>query len=319
MSVIDYRQYLPGDEELINEGFNRAFGLNRSLAEWAWKFPSGPAGRLIVVAIGEHSGLLAHYGGVATLMKVGDRRLWAAQNVDSFSTPHARHGLATGRVYLQAVATFLDRFWVNGTYPVLYGFPGHRCTPLLVRSGYARYGPISLWTRSPTCSPKEDARLGRVVASSCDDDVADSLWKRCEDRYATAIVRDAQWLRRRFTSHPTRQYRHLVVFRQGIARAWMVLCQGQTAARLVDLVWDGDSAADLAALDAEAARFAQKNSSPQMALWLSGDQAAERVLTESGWTQCPHSAASIILKYTEDVDGQSAQQYYYTMADADWF
>jgi hypothetical protein len=56
-----------------------------------------------------------------------------------------------------------------------------------------------------------------------------------------------------------------------------------------------------------------------MALWLSGDNAAEAVLTELGWRRRPHQGTSIIMKHSEDVDAHSLKDYYYTMADADWF
>jgi hypothetical protein len=99
----------------------------------------------------------------------------------------------------------------------------------------------------------------------------------------------------------------------------VVLSQGQTATRLVDLVWDGESAADLGALDAEAASFAISQRSEEMALWLSGDVAAEAVLTELGWRRRPLDGVSIIIKHSEDMAMHPLKGYYYTMADADWF
>ena len=60
--AVCYRAFRPGDEVVINEAFNHTFSLQRSLAEWGWKFPEEEGGRTIMIAEGEGQ-LLAHYAG----------------------------------------------------------------------------------------------------------------------------------------------------------------------------------------------------------------------------------------------------------------
>ena len=45
------RPCVAGDEIAINAGFNRVFGLHRSLAEWQWKYQEEPEGRWIIIAV----------------------------------------------------------------------------------------------------------------------------------------------------------------------------------------------------------------------------------------------------------------------------
>ena len=53
MGEVTCRPYRAGDEVAINDGFNRVFGLQRSLAEWWWKFAPDTTAPWIMLAFDE--------------------------------------------------------------------------------------------------------------------------------------------------------------------------------------------------------------------------------------------------------------------------
>ena len=108
-SELVMRPFSPGDEMAVNDGFNSAFNLDRSLDEWAWKFSPQPEGRLIMLAEIEGD-LLAHYAGVPVRFTLDGREWNAAQIVDVFSTRAARRGFTRKGVWVRTVEAFFETF-----------------------------------------------------------------------------------------------------------------------------------------------------------------------------------------------------------------
>ena len=99
------RAFRPGDETDINRSFNETFRLERSIDEWAWKFPPQADGRLIMLA--EIDGaLVAHYAGMPLRFVIDGREWNAAQIVDVFSTRAARRGFTRKGVWVRTVEEF---------------------------------------------------------------------------------------------------------------------------------------------------------------------------------------------------------------------
>jgi hypothetical protein len=100
---ITIRPYKPGDEEAINNLFNRVFHKSRTLQEWIWKFRDNPASKdpseWIVVA--ERDGrVIGHYTSLAMEMKYGNRVITAGQPVDTIIDPSAKAGIKLiGKLY----------------------------------------------------------------------------------------------------------------------------------------------------------------------------------------------------------------------------
>lgn len=93
------RAYAPGDEAAIQRAFSGVFGVERSLAEWRWKFLAPPRGSRILLAFDGAGELVCQYAAIAVDVAVGAPKR-AAQIVDVFS--RRRRGLGSARRRLPA-------------------------------------------------------------------------------------------------------------------------------------------------------------------------------------------------------------------------
>lgn len=318
------RGYRPGDETAINDGFNRAFRRRRSMAEWAWKFPPEPGGRLIVVA--ERAGeLVAHYAALPTRFQI-DGRLWAGgQIVDVFATRVARSGIAPRGAMVATAEEFFDRIGRSGRNPFLYGFPGrrHRRQGSL-QLGYDEMGfePVTyLWRRAARAAAPRRL-LYRAEPARDWEPRLDELWSRAAADYPVAVVRDADWALRRLAGHPSIRYHRFLVFPRLSNRpvAFVAFRTDELRCRWVDLVWDHDDPGAMDLLLHLSARLAVQTGAELEELWLNGDDEGRRYLEANGF-ECDPETAGLAFggrSFHSELDlGTVASRAYLTMADAD--
>lgn len=321
MSDIVLRPYRSGDEIAINDGFNRIFELARPLSEWHWKYPAEPEGRWLMLALDERGTLLAHYGAVPVRLRIGAREVRAGQIGDVYTVPETRHGLAAARTYLRTVKAFFAEFGAPEKLAILYGFPGERALRLgLARLGYDQMvpQPVPVWCRPVRWRGR--IWTGHGVRAAFDDRGLDDLWQRAACRYRVAAIRDAAWCARRFRGRPGVEYLHLTAHRRGRVRALAVLRFIGEVAYWCELVWDGEDARALAALDKAAAALARSRGAARIEMWLAGDGAAERVFSELGWVRGSHPAGLVMVARSFHADFDVAGfpgAFYLTMSDAD--
>jgi len=323
MDEVCYRPYQPGDEVAINHGFNEVFGAQRSLAEWEWKFPSSALGRAVTLAVDASGRVIAHYAAIPVPFVAGGTAVWAGQIVDIWSRAEARQSLAGARVFRTLVRRFVEHWCGPDRLAVTYGFPGRRHMEL-VRLGIGSHGSaemppqdVAVWSR-PMGRPRP-ALTGHRVAVGLDVAAVDALWRRIAERYRVTAVRDAAWLRRRFTSRPGVGYLELGVVRRGVLRAWAVVRVAAPVTSLADLAWDGDDARALVALDRAVARAARDAGAARVEMWLMGDRSAEAAFERLGWDRSPHPGCGMAAyTFRSALDASTFPgNAYVTMADAD--
>jgi hypothetical protein len=315
------RPCVSGDEIAINAGYNRAFGRQRALAEWRWKYQEEPEGCWIMIALDEAGRVIAHCAAIPARMKVGERYVRAGQLVDNFSLREARRGLGAARVYLRTVESFLVGFGGPEGLALVFGFAGER----LVRLGQARlaYGqmapqPVGYWVRS--AHRRRELVTGHEVRHDFDHGAADELWRRSAPRYRVATVRDGAWLKRRFTDRPGIEYVHLSAWRQGHVHAWAVVRVQPPVTSLAELVWDGEDPAALAALDRAITSGALAVKLERLDMWLMGDDPAAEALRRLGWEQRKHPGKLSLVARPLHPDINAATlpgRFYVTMGDSD--
>lgn len=321
MHELTIRPYRPGDEVAINQGFNRAFGLHRSLEEWIWKYPAEPEGRWIMLACGRGGALLAHYGAVPVRLRVGAVTVRAGQISDQFSVPEGRQGLGAASTYIKTVNTFYSEFGAPQALAVLYGFPGERALRLgLARLGYGQMQPqpIAVWHRP--AGRRGRLWTGHTVRAGFDPRSVDALWRMAGGRYRIGVQRDAAWLARRFTNRPGVEYVHLIAHAHRRPAALAVLRATKATVQWCELVWDGISSRALAALDRVAASIARRLGAGGLEMWLGGDPVAEAELADLGWVRGPHPDRLMMVarSFHPEIDVASfSGQFYLTMGDAD--
>lgn len=311
-----FRPYAPGDEASINRGFNEAFGLQRPLQEWEWKFAALREGRWILVAVDSRGEVVAHYGAVPVRFQVDGEILRAGQPVDVFCL--RRPDLVHGMVFVRLAREFYRVFGGPERLALLFGFPSER--PLRLGKAKMSYGdpaPVPVWRRG--AARRRGWWTRHELRHGFDEAAVDRLWHRSAMRYPVATVRDGTWLRHRYGDRSGVEYAHLSAWQRGEIHAWAVLRLLDGVAHWADLLWDGEDPRALAALDGAAGQLARRWGAADIEMWLANDPAAETVFSARGWATAPHPKVKITaLSFQPGVDGNEiVRRCYLTMGDSD--
>ena len=325
MAAPEIRLYTPGDEVAINDAFNRVFGKNRSLDEWAWKYGAGSP-PLPIVAAWEGDALVAHNGGIAADVQVDERRLKALQGADTLSLAAAERRPEWRDAWQEVMDRFAEIAAEDFGVSLLYGFTGGRAVSHMVRR--ARWDSVAprripLYVRRQRPSGRSLAsRFFRARLMGDHEPALDTLWDRAGRRYAVAVVRDAEHAGRRLGGHPSvRYHRWLITPRLSSTPAAFVAFRTDGGViRWVDLVWDGRPGA-LELVDHLSRELARRHGCAREELWLDGDSEAARWLQVFGFEGGPDpSGVTRVIRFLDeslDPESFAPERYYTTMADAD--
>lgn len=315
------REYLPGDEVAINEGFNRAFGLERTQAEWEWKYQQEPEGRWIMIAVDRAGALLAHYAAVPARVQIGGMVVRAGLPVDAFSVPASGPGTEALQAFARTTEVFMSRYGHPEGLALLFGLSGEKAPNLAVAQLTLRAVQpqrIGYWVR--TTHRRHELTTGHEIRQGFDQAAADRLWRRSAGRYEVSVVRDGAWLRRRFTGHPGVGYLHASAWRRGEVHAWAVVRVQPPVTRWAELVWDGEDAGAIAALDRAITSGSLAVSSKRVELWLAGDESAAQGFRSLGWERHEHPdrLALVARSFHPDLDMAAfSERLYVTMGDSE--
>ena len=325
MATPEIRLYAPGDEVAINDGFNRIFGKNRSLDEWAWKYGSGSP-PLPIVAAWDGNALVAHNGGIAADFQVDGRRIKALQGADTLSLAAAERRPEWRHAWQDVMDSFTEIAAADYGASLLYGFTGGRAVSHMVRR--ARWDSVA--PRRIPLYVRRQRPTGRSLASRFfkarligdHEPALDLLWERAERRYPVAVVRDAAHAARRLAGHPAVQYHRFLITPRlsSTPAAFVAFRTDGGAVRWADLVWDGRPGA-LELVDHLSRGLAEQTGAGREELWLDGDDEAARWLEVFGFEggPDPSGVARVTRFLDESLEAESfaPERYYTTMADAD--
>jgi hypothetical protein len=315
------REYLPGDEIAVNEAFNRAFGLARPRVEWEWKYPQEPEGRWIMIAVDGGGGVLAHYAAIPARVQVGALKVRAGIPTDAFSLPSIRPETVAAHAFARTTEVFFSRYGSPEGLALLFGLSGEYAPDLAVAQltmKAVRPHRVEYWVR--TTRRRHELTTGHEIREGFDHDTADRLWRRSAGRYEVAVIRNGAWLRRRFTGRPGIEYLHLSAWQRGEVHAWAVVHVQPPVTRWADLVWDGEDAGAVAALDRAITSGSLAVGSQRVEAWLAGDEAAAQTLRGLGWERREHPdrLALVARSFHPDIDSAMfSGRFYLTMGDSD--
>ncbi|MCB0163627.1 MAG: GNAT family N-acetyltransferase [Anaerolineae bacterium] len=321
MNPFQLRPYQKGDEIDINQAFNEAFNLNRSLEEWRWKFASSSDDHWIIVAVDQNNEIVAQYAAIEAAFQVNGRIFRAAQPVDVFCL--RRPGALEHEVHLNSVRTFFRTYGHAERLALLYGFPGQRALRLgQLELGYGEATPVPIW-RYPLARFSWPFRRGQSpyeMRGGCQPTDLDALWQRCAQRYPAAVIRNGHWLTRRYVSRPHHIYKFVTGWQAGRMVAWAVWQIAGDTLQWIDLLWDGEAVEVLAAIQKKLEHVGRQAKVQQLEMWVSGDALVTEFLNTNGWqlSEHPHGLYAVARSFHPDIDGSDViRHFYFTMGDMD--
>lgn len=317
MSDFTLRPHRKGDEFSVNESFNRAFGLQRTLQEWRWKYRTEEQGSRIVLGVNAGREVVAHYAALCCELQVDGAVLLAGHTVDVFCLRQPDAVLT--RLYLKAAREFFRLYGGGEGFSLLYGFPG----PIPLRLGQLKLGysapaKVSLWrSRASRWSFR---RLRYEVQTDCDVNLIELLWRDSAHRYQVAVIRNGLWVQRRYLSHPHKKYLHLTMMANGYPHCWAALLVQGGVCSLVDLLWNGKDPIALVDLDQAAKATARAHGAKRLEMWLEGDSQAAEILSDRGWTETvnPLPLGLVVRPFDQSLEVPAfLSRFYLTMGVAD--
>jgi hypothetical protein len=323
--VTGVRLYRPGDEVAINDAFNRVFGKQRSVEEWAWKYradkPPCP-----IVAAWDGDRLAAHNGGIAAQYQVDGRRIVALQGADTFSLAAAEREPGWRDAWQNVMDHFAEVAAADFGASLLFGYTGGRAiSHMVARARWDSVSPRRIPLLIRRRRPPTRSMASRFFRAHLIDDhepALDLLWKRVQDRYPVSVIRDADHARRRLAGHPVVQYhRWLITPRwSSTPAAFVAFRTDGGACRWVELVWDGRPGA-LELVDHLSRRLTEQTGSEREELWLDGDPEAVEWLELFGFEGGPDPSGVVrVIRFIDsglNADAFAPGRVYTTMADAD--
>lgn len=260
------------DREDCHRLFERAFGEAPDPNLWEWKYGEGRGFSTIARREGR---LVAHYGGVSRRILFLGVKAHAVQICDVSVDP-AERGVMTKTGAFTSVAAFnqINTMGLDDRHLCGYGFPNQRHVVLGERAGF--YAEVeTLVELKWDCRPRRPSILttARPVRLAKKAAAITRLWLAMARDLASAIlvVRDVEYLRYRYESHPTVDYRLFLVRRRwGVSLGLLVLRFDGDLCRLVDVV---GPVASLSQLIQSARQIAADAGCLKLVMWITSGQA----------------------------------------------
>jgi hypothetical protein len=323
------REYRPGDEHGILALFRRVFRVERSLAHWRWKYEDNPAGRQVTVAVSDGGEIVGQFASLPNRGTAAGTPLLFSQLLDHM----VERDIHRRGIYAAMTRDFLARFVAPEPGAVYFGFNLEE----IFRIEQHLYGMelmhgVSAWTRTVDAGTAShrgrrlESWLYEVAEVERFDGEIDALWRRCSERYPSAIVRDASYLNWRYADCPDVDYvlllaRHRLTRRPcGLAvlrRGWLA----ERFAALVDWLVPDAQPAVWRSLLAAAGACARDAELDAVKLWLAPSSPDHGLLPGLGFASEPSpflTSAMNRAPAAPPIDRLGAE-WHYTMGDTDIF
>ncbi len=312
-SKITVRLYQPGDEAGITKLFKEVFGREMSLEEWRWKY-TGRGNKKVYssVAVNEAGEIVAHYGGMPHRMVYHGKEAYGLAIGDVMV-----HGKFRGFKLFKKAAALVPEEAVRDGIILGYGFPNERAMALPEKLGlYEKVENVYEGAKEIMFHNNLNRFLYRFSPLSFEDEGIDSLWESVRKEMALAVVRDRDYLKWRYRSHPFFRYELWGVRKrlgnrlQGLA----VLRREQGRMLLIDFVCRTDL---LGVFFQKIENYSCRAGEKALTLWFPGY--LERRLASIGFSTRP--AGTCIPRTTHEKTLAREEMkgiFFYTMGDTDF-
>ncbi|MGI2327688.1 GNAT family N-acetyltransferase [Planococcus sp. YIM B11945] len=331
------RTYQDGDAEAINALYQRVFGKTRSLVEWQWKFEQFSYGAPVIV-VAELDG---HLVGHAACLKIPARRqgqpVLLGERVDIMVDP-AYQGRG---IYKAIVSRMLEECQLQ-RIDVLYGFPAQKAKDVFIAvSKGADLGNVPRFlainkpgaliaSKLPALSilnkpvnavyslfqNLKSSYSVREIGSA-DLDVIDRLYERFSGQYPLHAVRGADYIKRRFLMHPSKDYQVCVIERSGDSAAFVVLHtekqKGVAFTTVVD-IWGANEEKALADMLRAVRAFA---SGDALNCWAIDGSFRYQALKQAGFRHINSPMPFVIKTLDDNIAAGSMSDWHVSQSDVD--
>jgi len=310
------RPYKKGDESSVNKGFNEVFQLKRPIEEWHWKYNPEHNGSSIMVAVDEKNSVFAHYAATFVDIVVNGKVYKCGQPVDVYSVK--QKGSVQHRLYLKTVREFFKTFGAKDKIHLLFGFPSARVLKLgQIKLDYGDPVPVIVGKRAI----KNRRRIfkKRPKNYNCNLHAIEELWARSSHRYPVSVIRNANYIKRRYLERPKNKYFFLTIEDGEEIKVFSVFEYNKFSIKWIDLIWDGDDREHLIAMDELVEKVTGLAGVKGNEMWIANDQKAEDVFIKRGWEFSQHHELFLVaMSFHPDLDSNKfINGFYFTMADSD--
>jgi GNAT superfamily N-acetyltransferase len=318
--LIDH--YKPGDELAILELFQKAFGEERSLALWRWRYGELPGATENILLVKDESGeLCGHYAALPFNMIYRGREIPGALRLDLMVHPE-RQRMGIGGLLIDAL-----RENMKGRIALVISFPNPKSTVPTIRKGPHYLGEAPLYWRLEDVSSLSKvlgwAHMPRPLAA-CANTAIRAFYRLIalptwlERRYGHEerrsfeegeagqagyrrqecgiyLVRDEAFLRWRFDAHPEMEY--TILFLKGRGRTdtptgYAVLTvleyQGFRIGFIVDILVDPPAISPARYILSQAARWFKAQKVEAISCMMTGKNAYTSALVSLGFYRVPN-------------------------------
>lgn len=218
--------------------FEQSFGHRMTASLWQWKYGSIDSRELCAWS---EDKMVAHYGGMSRDIMFFGQPQTAVQIGDVIVSPNQRGVLTRSGPFFRLAATFLEQYIGFGKpYLIGFGFPNARAMKVAEKLGL--YGEVGQLTEvSWALSNKKPHLFTRLhLLTEADAPLVDELWQamRADLNASIVGVRNWDYVKRRYLSHPQQSYRVLIVKNRvgGKARGIVVISHSLAGCEITDVI-----------------------------------------------------------------------------------
>ncbi len=316
------RRYEKKDEKNVLELWRAAFNNEMSLAMWRWKYIDNPYMENLLLCESEKGEILVLYGGIPYKAHRQGKSVIIVQLMDIMSHPDVRgKGL-----FVRSGQAFFDFFCEKGDAELLYGFPGAfhfdlgrrilEYFPLAAKVAYLKVNTEKL------AAPKKFS-LNRLEKIEKPGDEFNRLWLRCRKDYPYSVVRDFEFIKWRFFSHPEKKYELWCLKGKisGKIKGYAVISISNGTACLVDMLCR-NSAKEIKIIFSELGTMLKLRGILYIHTWLPGTHFLKNAAILAGFENYgePLGIIATVRRFDHSPDlSWIDENLFYTMADADIF
>lgn len=315
MSDLNLQTYRVGDEDAIRSLFHITYGRSMNDDWWRWRFRDNPAGESIIQLAWDADVLASHYAVTPAVLSVDGREIRSGLDVTTMTHPDYR-----GRGLFRTLATETYDCSAQSGLAMVWGFPNRNS-----HRGYVQdLDWVDIWEiptlrwHMPVSLELPSASLSVTEVFSFDERF-DSLWEDAKFNHCVMVRRDCRYLRWRYITNPTEQYRILVCEDRSALLGYAVFKRYKDELQVVDLLTKEDVEVGCQLILA-VARIASEELLDAVSLWLNVTDPLHQALERLGFENAApvtYFAGLVLRPETLDARVCDFRNWHVTMGDSD--